>query len=161
MAVSLPQESCVSNESDSVSLYMKVAVGQRRLVGRIELDTVNLYLKKIADSFERIVILASDQGYILTSSHSKLPFKIVPDADHIQVTLGQSYFLTKYESDLLNCNIVFLTPMAQIDGVQKILNGLLPLMLLVMLFSFVMKWVVQDHFILKTDPTVYLLAERV
>ena len=149
-----------SNESDSVSLYMKVAVGQRRLVGRIELDTVNLYLKKIADSFGRIIILASDQGYILTSSHSKLPFKIVPDTDHIQVTLGQPYFLTKYESELLNCNIVFLTPMAQIDGVQKILNGLMPLMLLVMLLSFVLKWVVQDHFILKPiRQFIYSLKE--
>lgn len=138
-----------SSESDTVSIYVKAIVDNQYLVGRIELSTVNEYLKKIAESFDRIIIIASDQGYILTSSHKQLPFKIVPDANQIQVTMGKPYFLTKFNSTLLRSSIVILTPMAQIDGGSRILKQLAPLILLVILVSFFIKWIIQNRFILK------------
>lgn len=131
-----------SVENDSVSIYQCVQYKDDMLVGRIGFEEIHLYLKKLADSYQGIIILANERGYIISSSQSNLPFKLVPDVETVQVTLQEPYMLTKYKSKKLENQIVLLTPTSRLNGPIEVLTLLIPFFVVILIISFFVKYYV-------------------
>lgn len=110
-----------SAESDTVSIYFMRLVDGRRCIGRLDIEQINKSLDVFAKSFDSILIISSKDGYILSSTQSDLPFKIIPTEEEQKKSLGKEYKMTILDSKILNNNLVLLSYTENID---KVLRGL-------------------------------------
>ena len=109
-----------STESDTVSIYFMKRVDNRRCIGRLDIEQINKSLEVFAKSFDSILIISSKDGYILSSTQSDLPFKIMPTEEQ-KKSLDREYKMTILNSKTLNNNLVLLSYTENID---KVLHGL-------------------------------------
>jgi PAS domain S-box-containing protein len=137
-----------SPEKDTISIYMTVKEKDRILVGRIGLDKLRNTLSHIAGYMNSIIITATHDGFILSSTSEFLPFNILPKTS-TEVTLDKRYLYTRKSNQILNNDIVLLTPLDAaykiIDTVKNYYFGFLAAVILIIL----LKSISQLHFIMK------------
>lgn len=103
-----------SVESDSISIYLKSTTAEGILVARIDIEIITRHMQHVADAIHGILLIASHDGYIITTSHTELPFKIVPDIRKREALLGEDYALTQIDSAVLGNSLVLLSPIEAI-----------------------------------------------
>jgi len=107
-----------SAETEELSTYLVLKSGSEWLVGRIGLENLRRNLQSIAEYMRSILIVASKDGYVLSSSWDPLPFQVLPEATQGMLTInGQPYLFSRKHSDILDNDIVILTPQTLIDNI--------------------------------------------
>ncbi len=99
-----------SVESDSISIYLKSVTDEGIMVARIDIDIITRHMRHVADNIGSILLIASSDGYIITTSNTDLPFKIVPDTKNREALLGEDYALMQMDSAVLGNRLVLLSP---------------------------------------------------
>ncbi len=128
-----------STENDSVSIYFTAKKGEGLVVARIDLATIQIMLQKVASAYDRIVLISSKDGYVLTSSHNNLPFEIIPKGENLPSALGEPYIITTYKSLIIQNNIITLTPARIANGSRNTIVLTLAIVGLLILISFFIK----------------------
>ncbi len=100
-----------SAEHDSVSVYVIASRDNGFLIGRIDLHKITDHLRELATEQQSILIIASPQGYIISSTDTELPFQVLPE-DLDEVEIGAEYLTLRTSSDSLGNDLVMLTPKA-------------------------------------------------
>lgn len=112
-----------SAEKDTISVYVAAPTGAGYLVGRIGLERITEYLKNYAKNLGSIVIIASHDGYIITSTEKVLPIQVVPTGAGQELMIGERYLMTRTSSNALGNDLVMLTPMVHVfevlDSIKK------------------------------------------
>lgn len=107
-----------SAETEELSTYLVLKSGSEWLVGRIGLENLRRNLQSIAEYMRSILIVASKDGYVLSSSWEPLPFQVLPEVSQDVLTInGQPYLYSRKRSDILDNDIVILTPQTLIDTI--------------------------------------------
>jgi signal transduction histidine kinase len=98
-----------SAEHDSVSVYVIAPQGSGFLIGRIDLREITERLRELAAEQQSILIIASPQGYIISSTDTVLPFQVLPQ-ELAEVDTGTEYLTLRTSSASLGNDLVMLTP---------------------------------------------------
>lgn len=100
-----------SPEDERLSVYVGARTGPGYLVGRIGFAPLNSALQRIADHSGSIVIIATEDGYILSSSGNPLNIHILPDGESSEMNVaGVDYLYMRKHSQALGKDIAILTP---------------------------------------------------
>ncbi len=105
-----------SAETEELSTYLALKSGPEWLVGRIGLENLRRTLQRIADYTRSILIIASKDGYVLSSSWEPLPFQVLPEHARDVAINDQTYFYARKSSAILDNDIVILTPHSLADS---------------------------------------------
>lgn len=111
-------------EDERLSVYVGARAGAEYMVGRIGIAPLNSALQRIADYSGSIVIIATEDGYILSSSGNPLHLHILPDGASSEMNVaGVDYLYMRKHSRALDKDIAILTPSstvyALLDGVER------------------------------------------
>jgi two-component sensor histidine kinase len=111
-------------EDERLSVYVGARAGPEYMVGRIGIAPLNSALQRIADYSGSIVIIATEDGYILSSSGNPLHLHILPDGAISEMNVaGVDYLYMRKHSRALDKDIAILTPSstvyALLDGVER------------------------------------------
>ncbi len=138
-----------SPEEEGLSIYMAAKLDETIYVGRMGIDKINTLVKSIAEYNESIIILATRDGYIVSTSNINIPFTTLPDYNQNEIYLDKAYFYSRYRSNILSNDIVILKPLSTvyqtIDSVKKIY----PLIVSILLLIYLVKSLIQYAYIFK------------
>lgn len=109
-----------SPEKDDLSIYLVARENSGWLVGRIGLTRWKENIKKIARSMDTIIIIATRDGYILSSSSPTLPFNVLPGITKGMILhYDNPYTYYRARSNALANDIVVLTSMGEVYNLVK------------------------------------------
>ncbi|MCU0845413.1 MAG: GAF domain-containing protein [Spirochaetes bacterium] len=98
-------------EDERLSIYVGARSGRGYLVGRIGIAPLKSELQRIAEYSGSIVIIATGDGYILSSSGDPLHLHILPSDDSSEINVGGvDYLYMRKHSEALGKDIAILTP---------------------------------------------------
>jgi PAS domain S-box-containing protein len=102
-------------EQEHHSIYLADRVGDQYIVGRIGIGNVHGMLTRIALLTNSVILLATKDGYIITSTGAPLPFStlngIAGDEIHL---FNTGHLYTRKRSEMLDYDIAIFTPLSQI-----------------------------------------------
>ncbi len=145
----------MSAENEGLSIYISAKLKNETYVGRIGIDKINRIVKSISEYGNNIIILATKDGYIVSSTSINIPFSILPDYDQNEILLDQPYLYTRFRSNFLSNDIVMLTPMSKVYSIIKSIRDIYPLFFTLILLIFAIKFIVQYAFIFKPLSRFY------
>ncbi len=126
MAVAIDAENQVvwamfrAPEDERLSVYVLARTGPGYLVGRIGADPLNSALRRMAGYSGSILIIATEDGYILSSSKDPLHIHILPGAGRSEMSVaGVEYLYTRKHSRALCKDIAVLTPASTVYTLLK------------------------------------------
>lgn len=137
-----------TESKEQLSVYMAVRDGEKILIGRVGIQKVLKNLKHFADSMGSIIMLATYDGYILSSTRNSLPLSILPSAPIQEISLDQKYFYIKKECVLLNTYLVVLTPMTNAFKVLQSVKDYYLIFILIVSIALFFKVLFQIRFII-------------
>ena len=138
-----------SPEKEGLSIYMAAKLDDHVYVGRIGIDKLNTSIISIAEYNESIIILATKDGYIVSSSKINLPFTVLPDYDQNEIKLDKTYFYTRYRSNTLSNDIVIMKPMSSVYQTIQAVKDTYPILVSFLLLIFFFKTLFQYTYIFK------------
>lgn len=133
-----------STETDSAGIYFIKKYQDGYLLGRIDIENLNLLLRNMEDALNSLIIIASYDGYIVTSSNSSLPFALIPSEEQINSELKGDYYITRQVSNVLENQIVLVTPDINVNGPLRIIRMITPIVLFIIVLFFLVKIYVQN-----------------
>lgn len=139
----------MSAENEGLSIYIAAKLNNDIYVGRIGIDKINSIVKSISEYGDNIIILATKDGYIVSSTSFDIPFSVLPDYDQNEILLDQPYLYTRFRSNFLSNDIVMLTPMSKVYSIIRSIRNLYPLFFSLIFIIFVIKFIVQYSYIFK------------
>jgi len=139
-----------SAETDELSTYLAARMGSEWLVGRVGLDSLQENLRRVAEYSHSILIIASEDGYVLSSSWEPLPFQVLPEGPGPLLELdGHAYYFLRASSRVLANDIVILTPREVVDGLMDGAYKFSRIFVAVILILFLIKTLWQAAFFLR------------
>lgn len=138
-----------SSELDSLSVYISLKEDGRYLVGRIGLEKIEEYLKVSAQGQDAIIVVISDDGYVIGSTEEELPLYVVPEFKTEGNYIYEDYFLFKQKNESLGNNLVIMIHEKNVLELLDNVNDLLPVFLAAVIIVMILKIVLQDRLIIK------------
>lgn len=146
-----------SPERDTVSAYVVRRESNGALVGRLNLNDIKEIMLTIANARGIDISIASNNGYVLSSTASTLPFEIVPAVDGYQVLGNKAYIVIHEEIDWLGNDMVLLVPFEQVSQIFRLFEVSYPIF--IGAFSFLILLKVAFYTRVVTEP-LSQFAER-
>ncbi|MBP7736234.1 MAG: PAS domain S-box protein [Spirochaetes bacterium] len=109
-----------SPENDGLSVYIAAQRGDGFLVGRIGMEKFREYLSRMAGYANSIIMLATNDGYILLSTDMSHQVNVLPDRAEKELELsGKKYLYTKKHSAKLDNYIAIFTPLENVYDIVR------------------------------------------
>jgi PAS domain S-box-containing protein len=139
-----------SAETEKLSFYIAKARPGGFVVGRIGLDQIRSNLARLAEYRESIIMIATRDGYVLSSTRSDLPLNVLPAENETEIRiLGREYLITRKTSRIFQNDLVILTPLTTVYRILKSIKGYSLIFILFMVVISLVKVFGQTHFLFK------------
>ncbi len=112
-----------SPENEKLSFYIAVQEGSGYMVGRIGLDRLLDSLSRMAEYSRSIIMIATRDGYVLSSSERRIPLSVLPQKTETEISIGdKEYLLSRVPSTVFENDIVMLAPLSHVYGILSSIN---------------------------------------
>jgi len=138
-----------SLELDTMSVYVGLKTDKNYLVGRIGLEKIMNYLKISAQGQGAIIVVASNDGYVIDSTDISLPFYVVPEFESDTAFEFEDYFLFKQNNDYLGDDLLVLVPKTHVLELLERINEQLPIFFVAIIIFVLLKIIAQEYLIIK------------
>jgi len=137
-------------ETEKLSFYIARASARGYIVGRVGLDRVTSNLARLADYRESIILVATRDGYVLSSTRADLPLKVLPAGSRTEMQLlGNEYLVTRKASRVFENDIVILTPLSTVYRILQSIRVYSIIFILFMIGIAAIKMFGQTHLLFK------------
>lgn len=126
-------------ERDTVSAYVVHHGKSGVIVGRLSLSDINEILLTIATARGIDISIASESGYVLSSTATTLPFEIVPEQDGYQVLDNKAYIVIHDRIEWLGNDMVLLVPFERVSRIFTLFEISYPLFIAVFSILIIIK----------------------
>jgi PAS domain S-box-containing protein len=139
-----------SAEIEKLSFYIAKAYSGGYIVGRVGLDQVTNNLSRLADYRESVILIATKDGYVLSSTRNDLPLNVLPAGSQTEMRLlGNDFLVTRKASRVFENDIVILTPLSTVYSILQSIRGYSLIFILFMIGIAALKMFGQTHLLFK------------
>jgi PAS domain S-box-containing protein len=139
-----------SPENEQLSFYIAVRDGSGHLVGRIGLDRLLNNLSRMAEYNRSIIMIATRDGYVLSSSERDLPVSVLPQRAKTELEIaGKNYLLSRVPSTVFENDIVMLAPLSQVYGILTSMTKYYVFFTIFVVLAFVLKILLQTKLFIR------------
>jgi PAS domain S-box-containing protein len=139
-----------SAEIEKLSFYIAKADHGGYVVSRVGLDRVTSNLSRLADYRESIILIATQDGYVLSSTRNDLPLNVLPAGRQTEMELlGKEFLVTRKASGVFENDIVILTPLSTVYRILQSIQGYSLIFILFMIGIAALKMFGQTHLLFK------------
>ncbi len=139
-----------SPETGRTSVYISAEHRGGRIVGRIGIDRLRQNLVRIARVTNSVILLATNDGYILASSREPLPFYSLPGHSGDEISFfGTGHLYGRKKCATLANDIAVLTPLTPLYGILSLVRGVFIVFIAVTFAITIVRTVLQTVYIVK------------
>ncbi len=140
----------LASENEKLSFYIAIRDGTGHLVGRIGLDKLLNDLSRMAEYNRSIIIIATRDGYVLSSSDRNLSISVLPQTEKTELKIrGSDYLLYRSPSAVFENDIVVLTPLSQVYSIIGSINKYYVFFMIFVALTFVLKIFLQTKLFIR------------
>ncbi len=116
------------------------------LFGRLSLKDLSGLLEVTAQNLDGIIIIASQEGFILSSTSLDIPFYVLPEKELDEY---EGYWITRLNSDALDSELILLTPIENVNRIALTVRKLFPYYIFLLFIVMIGKIFLQDAFMVR------------
>lgn len=106
-----------SSENEKLGFYIAARDADGFIVGRIGLDKLLDNLSRVAEYSGSVIMIATRDGFVVSSSHKQLLVSVLPQAMQKEIAVdGKQYLLSRVPSKVFDNDIVILAPLSNVYG---------------------------------------------
>ncbi len=139
----------VTPDQTGLSIFIAKKDNDKTLVGRIGIDLINSTLKRISEYEQNTIILATKDGFIVSSTSERLPFNVLPDSDIDKYFPDKKIFYTRIQSEVLENDMIILSPANSVYLMIDMFRKYYPYLILLLILIFSFKTKMQLSYIFK------------
>lgn len=107
-----------SSENEKLGFYIAARDKDGFIVGRIGLDKLLDSLSRVAEYSRSVIMIATSDGYVISSSNKQFPLSVLPQAMQEEIGVdGKQYLLSRVPSKVFDNDIVILAPLSNVYGI--------------------------------------------
>ena len=137
----------LSADNIGLSLYVAKKLNEKIYIARIGLNKLNENLIRITNYQKSIIILATKNSYIISTTSDKISFNILPDDPIAEIDIDEKYFYTRMSSSVLDNDIVLLTRTSNAYKILDSVKNIFPFFSVILLIIFLLKTIFQIAYI--------------
>ena len=147
-----------SPENDKLSIYIIEKKENGYIIGRMGIELIENNLKSIAQYANSIIIISTNDGYILLNTKKSFWLSVLPDKNQTEIFLEHNYLYTRAQSSILDNDIVILTPMTTVYIILSQIRQFYPLFITIICLVIIIKILIQMFLMIyPIEKFVYLL----
>ncbi|MCK9289779.1 MAG: response regulator [Acholeplasmataceae bacterium] len=139
----------ISPDKTGLSIYIAKKINQTIIASRVSIELFNKMLKQISKYENNIIIIATETGFIVTSTEKNLPFSILPEDDVSKYFGNKTFFNSRIKSTVLDNDLVILTPASRLYEILTQFKRFYPYIILLLILIFILKTRLQISYIFK------------
>ncbi|MDD4156410.1 MAG: response regulator [Candidatus Cloacimonetes bacterium] len=139
----------ISPDKTGLSIYIAKKINQTIIASRVSIELFNNMLKQISKYEDNIIIIATETGFIVTSTEKNLPFSILPEDDVSKYFGNKTFFNSRIKSTVLDNDLVILTPASRLYEILTQFKRFYPYIILLLILIFILKTRLQISYIFK------------
>jgi PAS domain S-box-containing protein len=133
-------------ETEKLSFYMARAADGGYLVGRVGLEQITGNLSRLADYSQGIILIATRDGFVLSSTRADLPLNVLPEGSQAEMRLPEGdYLVTRRASRVFDNDIVILTPLSTVYLILRSLSAYSAVFILFMIAIAALRLFIQSR----------------
>lgn len=139
-----------SSENEKLGFYIAARDREGFIVGRIGLDKLLDNLSRVAEYSRNIIMIATRDGYVISSSSKQFPLSVLPKAMQEEIAVdGRKYLLSRVPSKVFDNDIVILAPLSNVYGILTSMTKYYVFFALFIAAAFLMKISLQTRLFIR------------
>ncbi len=135
-----------SPEFSYPSLYFVERKSNQVLFGRLSIEDLSDLLNAMASNLGGTIVIASEDGYILSTTSIDLPFHVIPERG---VQEYNGYWITRHITPSLGNEIILIKSIGEIDRIADAIRAQYPIYIVIIMVVMFVKFLAHDMLMIR------------